>query len=237
MRDLIDDISAMLQRAIDDIPDVEPLDSPHKEVKKDGLVIRNRMYKSPKVRKLHIEEAEIGGIKILHCVFFPDPHYNLPIFGCDIVSNGKVVTAAIVDLSPVHGNDERFYRQIREISNEFSFSGRRPLPLWGDDIFSPYCKFTSLKEEIDKANFYCVVLLYLKEYRDAVKNSERVTFWVDTMRRLDDQIYYCSQQRKNDKTRGILEKWFDEEWTNNYIDNILFDNPVIKVSTDGQTAG
>ena len=228
MRDLIDDISAMLQRAIDDLPDVEPLDSPHKEVKKDGLVIRNRMYKSPKVRKLHIEEAEIGGIRILHCVFFPDPHYNLPIFGCDIVSNGKVVTAAIVDLSPVHGVDDKFYRPIREISNEFNFSGRRPIPLWGDEIFSPYCKFQRLTEEIDKANFYCVVLLYLKEYRDLVKNTNRGTFWVDTMKRLDDQIWYCESQKKNDKTRGILEKWFDKDWTDTYMNEVLFDAPCLK---------
>ena len=228
MRDLIDDISAMLQRAIDDIPDVEPLDSPHKEVKKDGLVIRNRMYKSPKVRKLHIEEAEIGGIRILHCVFFPDPHYNLPIFGCDIVSNGKVVTAAIVDLSPVHGVDDNFYRPIREISNEFTFSGRRPIPLWGDEIFSPYCKFQRLTEAIDQANFYCVVLLYLKEYRDLVKNTNRGTFWVDTMKRLDDQIWYCESQKKNDKTRGILEKWFDKDWTDTYMNEVLFDAPCLK---------
>ena len=228
MRDLIDDISAMLQRAIDDLPDVEPLDSPHKEVKKDGLVIRNRMYKSPKVRKLHIEEAEIGGIRILHCVFFPDPHYNLPIFGCDIVSNGKVVTAAIVDLSPVHGVDDKFYRPIREISNEFNFSGRRPIPLWGDEIFSPYCKFQRLTEAIDQANFYCVVLLYLKEYRDLVKNTNRGTFWVDTMKRLDDQIWYCESQKKNDKTRGILEKWFDKDWTDTYMNEVLFDAPCLK---------
>ncbi len=228
MRDLIDDISAMLQRAIDDLPDVEPLDSPHKEVKKDGLVIRNRMYKSPKVRKLHIEEAEIGGIRILHCVFFPDPHYNLPIFGCDIVSNGKVVTAAIVDLSPVHGVDDNFYRPIREISNEFTFSGRRPIPLWGDEIFSPYCKFQRLTEAIDQANFYCVVLLYLKEYRDLVKNTNRGTFWVDTMKRLDDQIWYCESQKKNDKTRGILEKWFDKDWTDTYMNEVLFDAPCLK---------
>ena len=227
MRDLVDDISSLLQTIIEDLPDIVPLKNPIPEVKKDDLVIKNKMYSTPAVRKLHIEEAEIGGIKILHAVFFPDPHYKLPIFGCDIVSNGKVVTAAIVDVSPVHGVDDTFYRKIREVSNNFNFSGRRPIPLWGDEIFSPYCKFTRLSETIDMANFYCVVLNYLGIYRDAVLESKKDNFWVDAMKRLDDQIWYCESQKKNDKTRGILEKWFDKEWTDKYMNEVLFDEPSI----------
>ena len=157
MRELTEDIGGLILSTIEDLPDVEPLESKHGIVEKDGLTIRNRMFKSPELRKIHIEEAEIGGIKILHCVFFPDPHYSIPIFGCDIVSNGKTVTAAIVDVSPVYGVGEDFYSEIRSLSNNFTFSGKRPLPLWGDDIFSQYCKFTRLTEEIDKANFYCPI--------------------------------------------------------------------------------
>ena len=48
-----------------------------------------------------------------------------------------------------------------------------------------------------------------------------------TMLRYDDQIHYCKQQKKNDKTRGILENLFDKEWATNYIDNVLFDLPRI----------
>ena len=228
MRELTEDIGGLILSTIEDLPDVEPLESKHGIVEKDGLTIRNRMFKSPELRKIHIEEAEIGGIKILHCVFFPDPHYSIPIFGCDIVSSGKVVTAAIVDVSPVYGVGEEFYSEIRSLSNNFTFSGKRPLPLWGDDIFSQYCKFTRLTEEIDKANFYCVVLLYLKEYRDRVLTTKRDTFWVNTMKRLDDQLWYCNQQKKNDKTRGILEKWFDKEYADKYMNEVLFDEPNLK---------
>ena len=194
-------------------------------MEKDGLIIKNTMYKAPGLRKMHLELAEIGGIKILHCVFFPDPSYNLPIFGCDVVANNKVVTAAIVDVSPVDGFDT--WDEIREISNNFNFSGKRPLPLWGDEIFSPYCKFTRLTEEIDMANFFCLVQNYLVEYLKCIKETKKDTLWINTMKRLDDQIWYCQSQKKNDKTRNILLKYFDEEWVNNYMDNILFDEPTV----------
>lgn len=221
--DLVKDIAVLLTYTMQDIEGVKPLESPIPEVKKDDLVIKNTMYQAPGLRKIHLELAELKGLKILHSVFFPDPHYNIPIFGCDIVANDKVVTAAIVDVSPVRGFDN--WDQIREISNNFSFKERRPLPLWADEIFSPYCKFMRLSEDIDMANFYCLVLNYLSEYLAEHSRCERDDNWINTMLRYDDQIHYCNQQRKNDKTRGILEKLFDKEFANNYIDNVLFDKP------------
>ena len=186
MPNLVQDMALMLSYTMQDMPGVEPLESSLPEVKKDGLVIKNTMYKAPGLRKMHLELAEIKDMQILHCVFFPECSYNLPIFGCDVVSNGKTVTAAIVDVSPVYGFDT--WDEIREISNNFKFSGKRPLPLWGDEIFSPYCKFTRLTEEIDMANFFCLVQNYLVVYQKLIKNTKKDTFWVNTMKRLDDQI-------------------------------------------------
>tara|TARA_B100001094_G_scaffold236797_1_gene231954 strand:- start:1369 stop:2061 length:693 start_codon:yes stop_codon:yes gene_type:complete len=226
--DIVQDIAVLLSYTMQDLPDVEPLKCPIEEVKKDDLIIKNTMYKTAKLRKVHLELAELKGLKILHCVFFPDPNYNLPIFGCDIVATEKTVTAAIVDISPVKGYDN--WDDIREISNEYNFKGKRPLPLWGDDVFSPYCKFTRLSEDIDTANFYCLVMQYLRIYLLEVNKCERDTDWVKTMLRFDDQIYYCDQQRKNDKTRGILEKLFDKDFATNYIDNVLFDKPIMRVA-------
>ena len=196
MRDIVDDLSFAITQVMESFPDVKSLESPFPEVKKDDLIITNKMYQCPSLRKMHVEIANLKGLKILHSIFYPDPHYNLPIFGCDIVATDKAITAAIVDVSPVHGVDDRFYSQIREISNNFTFSERRPLPLWADEIFSPYCKFTRLNEEIDIANFYCIILHYLGAFREAVLDAKKDTFWVDVMKRLDDQVWYCQQQKK-----------------------------------------
>ena len=64
--------------------------------------INNELYRARGIRKLHLEIARLGvGFEILHCVFFPEPAYDIPIFGVDIVSAPKGILAAIVDLSPV----------------------------------------------------------------------------------------------------------------------------------------
>ena len=224
MPNLVKDISSMLSYAMKDFPDIEPLENSFFEVERDDLIITNEMYKTPKLRKVHLEVANIGKLKILHSVFFPNPKYDLPIFGCDVVQNEKIVTAAIVDISPITGA-EHVYDKLCTISNNFRFKERRPLPLWGDEIFSPFCKFVRLTEDIEMANFYCIVLEYLSVFCEAVRDAELDTDWIKETRRMDDQIWYCNQQKKNDKTRGILEKFFGKQWAENYIDTILFDKP------------
>ena len=45
------------------------------------LYIENEFHKAKGFRKLHIEVAEFSkNLKILHCVFFPDPKFDIPIF-------------------------------------------------------------------------------------------------------------------------------------------------------------
>ncbi|MCT4366758.1 MAG: hypothetical protein N3Z28_03695, partial [Synechococcaceae cyanobacterium MAG-AL2] len=36
---------------------------------------------------------------------------------------------------------------------------------------------------------------------------------------------YCQQQKRNDKTRRVLEKAFNPTWANRYIEELLFDDP------------
>ena len=220
--DIVQDIAVLLSYTMQDFANVKSLESPILEVKKQDLVIKNTMYKTPKLRKVHLELAEIKAMKILHCVFFPDPSYNLPIFGCDIVANDKVVTAAIIDLSPISGFN--YPPEIKEISDEYNIGEKRELPSWAGEIFSPYCKFMRLSKDIDMANFYCLVMHYLKMYCESVKSAERGSM-EETYKRYQDQCKYCDQQRKNDKTRGILENYFDKSWVDHYINDILFCKP------------
>ena len=51
-----------------------------KEVDKE-LYIENEFHKAKRFRKLHVEVAEFSNnLKILHCVFFPDPFFQYTNF-------------------------------------------------------------------------------------------------------------------------------------------------------------
>ena len=187
------------------------------------LYIENEFHKAKGFRKLHIEVAEFSkNLKILHCVFFPDPKYDIPIFGMDLVKINDIVSAAIVDLSPVTQNQGVKYEKSLSEVDKSSFTSLREIPNWGE-IFSKNVFFASLKNESEKNDFCRVVDQYLSIFIKLSKKAKMEVNKEIIQERIDFQKNYCVQQMKNEKTSMVLLKYFDEKWVNNYIKTVLFD--------------
>ncbi len=187
------------------------------------LYIENEFYKAKGFRKLHIEVAEFSkNLKILHCVFFPDPKFNIPIFGLDLVKVNDIIPTAIVDLSPVSKNQGIKYDKFLSEVDKSSFTSLREIPNWGE-IFSKNVFFASLKNESEKNAFCQVVEEYLSVFIKLSKEAKPEFKAEIIQERIDYQKKYCVQQMKNEKTSMVLLKYFDEEWVENYIKTVLFD--------------
>ena len=187
------------------------------------VYIENEFHKAKGFRKLHIEVAEFSRrLKILHCVFFPDPKYDIPIFGIDLVKTHELVSAAIVDLSPSSKNQNIKYDKFLSTIDTSIFKSKRILPQWGD-IFSENVFFASLKNESEK-NYFCkVVDHYLSILINLSKSVSPDYDQAIIDERIKYQKNYCIQQMKNEKTSLVLLKYFDKKWVDNYIKKILFD--------------
>ena len=187
------------------------------------VYIENEFHKAKGFRKLHIEVAEFSRrLKILHCVFFPDPKYDIPIFGIDLVKTHELVSAAIVDLSPSSKNQNIKYDKFLSTIDTSIFKSKRVLPQWGD-IFSENVFFASLKNESEK-NYFCkVVDHYLSILINLSKSVSPDYDQAIIDERIKYQKNYCIQQMKNEKTSLVLLKYFDKKWVDNYIKKILFD--------------
>ena len=193
----------------------------HKE--NSELHIINEFHKAKGFRKLHVEVAEFSGnLKILHCVFFPDPNYDIPIFGMDLVKVKDKVNAAIVDLSPVSSLISNDYQDLLIDVDKDVFSLKRKIPAWGE-IFSDNVLFASLINKSEEASFLRLVDQYL-----SILIQVSLTKKPDNKKELiEERIYYqkryCVQQMKNDKTSVVLRRYFDQGWVEKYISEILFD--------------
>tara|TARA_Y100001968_G_C19345878_1_gene712015 strand:- start:578 stop:1303 length:726 start_codon:yes stop_codon:yes gene_type:complete len=220
----------LIKNRINSLIDVESLYVDTKSSKiysnfnNEDLFILNEFYQAKGFRKIHIEVAKLGkSLQILHCVFFPDPRYELPIFGTDLVVNSNNISAAIVDLSPVGENMSNFLiSQMRSLQvPKFKEPGK--LPEWGF-IFSPYVLFIRPVDFLEVESFLKLIDDYLSVLLSpiAVLGADDINS-LDTMARLNYQKRYCSNQKRNDKTRAILTKFFGSSWADEYIDNILFE--------------
>ena len=225
---IIDRLATIIRAHQKRLPNVLPLevdegfDAVYRETEDGNLNIDNEMYSCKGLRKVHLELATLGPLDILHCIWYPEPEYDLPIFGADIVANKNIVSAAMTDLSPVDGISSPVYENIAPISNVYNFTNVRNNPSWGE-IFSPYCKFARLETDEERDIFCSVVDEYLNAFVIAVKKSKSSKKRLQ--QRIDGQIHYCTQQKMNDKTRRILAKYFGDDWADFYINQILFDLP------------
>ena len=187
------------------------------------LYIENEFHKAKGFRKLHIEVAEFSkNLKILHCVFFPDPKFDIPIFGMDLVKTNEIVSAAIVDLSPASKNQGMKYEKFLSEVDKSSFTSLREIPKWGE-IFSNNVFFASLKNKFEKNEFCRVVDQYLSILIKLSREAKPEFNEEIIQERISYQKNYCVQQMKNEKTSMVLLKYFDQKWVDNYIKKVLFD--------------
>ena len=80
--------------------------------------------------------------------------------------------------------------------------------------------FASLSNELEKC-FCNIVDIYLSAI---IKLSSEAFLDLDNkliQKELISKILFTT--KKNDKTKMVLLKYFDETWVNNYIEKVLFD--------------
>ena len=228
IRQLADCIESTWTQYLDLSPYHLPEDLGYVEGRLEGekLTIENRCYQAPQFRKMHLELAKIGSmLDILHCVMFPRPEYALPMFGCDLVGAKGQISAAIADLSPLNADrtlSEMYRTQLQPLPvNQFSCP--RQIPDWGD-IFSEFCLFVRPDSQEEESRFLDIVESYVEIHCKLARSSEPVSA-AQEEKVLAAQIYYCTQQQQNDKTRRVLEKAFGQDWAEHYMTEVLFDFP------------
>ena len=224
IRQLADAIESAWQKYLDLSPYQLPEDLGYVEGRLEGerLTIENSCYQTPQFRKLHLELARVGtSLDILHCVMFPRPEYDLPMFGTDLVGGRGQISAAIADLSPTPSLPAAYRHALSELPIP-TFSQPRDLPGWGG-IFSDFCLFVRPQGEAEEAQFLDRVRAFLDIH------CQQAIATVPTVERraeiLAGQQRYCTQQQQNDKTRRVLEKAFGVPWADRYMTTVLFDLP------------
>jgi len=192
----------------------------------ERLTIENRCYQTKHFRKMHLELAKVGkNLDILHCVMFPRPEYNLPVFGCDLVAGKREISAAIADLSPTVANGvlpSEYQHSLAQLP-VLKFQQPRDLPAWGD-IFSEFCLFVRPTNSEEENLFLSRLEDFLNIHIEQAKVAESVST-DEQILNTNAQVYYCTKQQQNDKTRRVLEKAFGSEWAEYYMSYVLFDLP------------
>jgi len=131
-----------------------------------------------------------------------------------------------VDLSPVGAALPAGVTAALEALPPRRFSQERDLPDWGT-IFSPHVRFVRPSDSAEEDQFVALVGDFLGVIAEASRTVPAQPIdHPDTVMRHQGQLSYCRQQKRNDKTRRVLEKAFNPVWADQYIEQLLFDDPL-----------
>ncbi|MEO1590198.1 MAG: phycoerythrobilin:ferredoxin oxidoreductase [Cyanobacteria bacterium J06632_22] len=187
-------------------------------------------FQSPKLRQIRAAHVQGGAsLQVLNFVIFPRLSYDLPFFGGDLVTlpGGHLIA---IDMQPLFRDDPdyqaRFTAPILPMFERY----QTHLP-WGGDFpeeaqpfFSPAFLWTRPSEtEAVETHVFNAFMDYLTAYIGFVEQAEPVTD-PERLKAIEAaQLRYIRYRAEKDPARGMLTRYYGEDWTEEYIHGFLFD--------------
>jgi phycocyanobilin:ferredoxin oxidoreductase len=171
----------------------------------------NRRYVGENYRMAHIERYSDKNLEVLHFTCFPNPTFQHPIFGFDIITTDKKPLAAFMDWSPVDNTTT--------IKSGYNYEKDYPLPDWAKVIFSS-TPLAIVPNDNEMNSLSNNVIESFEVYMHILNNSKEALDRIDYI--VAAQNRYCDNQQKNQRTYNVLKAKLGEERAKYFITNILF---------------
>ena len=200
-----------------------------KHVSKDNnYVIQNSLYESPEFRRWRITKLDGGEkIQVFNTVAYPSFECEQPILGVDILWFGKpqkLIT--VLDYQPLIQDNKylnTYCSKLNLIKNKFSkFSNTKMKNIYDSNkFFSPWviiCRGNKSNLEEDLHNIF---YLFLEEYLkiNTIFSSNK---FLNPRQIRCKQFEYDKYSIEKDPADKLFNKFFGQEWTENFIRNFLF---------------
>jgi len=191
---------------------------------------RSFAYKTDKLRQIRAAHVQGGkALQVLNFVIFPDLKYRLPFFGADLVTlpGGHLIA---LDMQPLFPQSEdylkEFYDDLKPSYERFA----KDLP-WGGDFpeeakpfFSPCFLWTRPSEDGKVQNeVFEAFKEYLDMYLKHVENVQEINDSESLEKIQERQLAYLKYRAEKDPARGMFQRFYGPDWTEEYIHGFLFD--------------
>ena len=196
------------------------------EKKKARIV--NLCASSKEYRKIRMTYYDAGdNTQVFNAVWYPDPEYDLPILGIDILAFNRKKYLAIVDFQPIHDEEDdhaaRYEHLLQPIKEQYdTLKGRMSSKFYDEtQHFSQQMLFARFDdEEIISRDLFPAFQSYVKTHLDLIKSTERRPQDVEMV--LEAQKDYDTYSAERDPAAGLFSAMFGEKWSEDFIHDFLF---------------
>mmetsp|Transcript_7101 Transcript_7101/g.5896 ORF Transcript_7101/g.5896 Transcript_7101/m.5896 type:complete len:192 (-) Transcript_7101:62-637(-) len=165
--------------------------------------------------------------QVFNSVWYPNPKYNLPVLGIDLLSFNQKKYLAIVDFQPIHENEEDhalpFEEHLKPIKEKYdSLKGRMSSKFYDEtQFFSQEMLFARFEDEsIVNKDLFPAFQEYVQTHLKLVRETEPVSEEMPFI--LERQKAYDTYSAQRDPATGLFAAMFGEEWADGFVYDFLF---------------
>lgn len=190
--------------------------------------IVNLCASSSEYRKIRMTYYDAGdNTQVFNSVWYPDPKYNLPVLGIDLLAFNRKKYLAIVDFQPLYDDEEEhattFEHILKPIKEKYdSLKGRMSSKFYDEtQFFSQEMLFARFDDEsIVHDDLAPAFKEYVKAHVEMVKDT--IPEPLESGKVLDRQMAYDTYSAERDPATGLFAAMFGGEWAGDFVHNFLF---------------
>lgn len=190
--------------------------------------IVNICASSDEYRKIRLTYYDAGdNTQVFNSVWYPDPKYNLPVLGIDLLAFNRKKYLAIVDFQPLHEKESdhaaTFEHILEPIKDKYeSLKGRMSSKFYDEtQFFSQQMLFARFEdEEVIDRDLFPAFKSYVKTHLDLIKNTEAEPTHIDAV--MQRQKAYDTYSAERDPATGLFAAMFGGDWAQDFVHDFLF---------------
>jgi 15,16-dihydrobiliverdin:ferredoxin oxidoreductase len=191
--------------------------------------IVNLCLSSDEYRKIRLTYYDAGdNTQVFNSVWYPDPKYNLPVLGIDLLAFNHKKYLAIVDFQPLHEKESdhamTFEDRLKPIKNKYdSLKGRMSSKFYDEtQFFSQQMLFARFEDEqVISRDLFPAFTQYVQTHLDLIRETTPGdAASADFV--LKRQQEYDTYSAARDPATGLFVAMFGQEWAEDFMHDFLF---------------
>ena len=183
---------------------------------------------SNEYRKIRLTYYDAGdNTQVYNAVLYPDPKYNLPVLGVDLLAFNRKKYLAIVDFQPLHEDENDhampFESRLEPIKEKYdSLKGRMSSKFYDEtQFFSQQMLFARFEDEkVVSRDLFPAFQSYVQTHLDMIHECEADHENVDFV--MERQKAYDVYSAERDPATGLFAAMFGNDWAQDFVHDFLF---------------
>lgn len=186
---------------------------------------------SKEYRKIRMTYYDAGETtQVYNSVWYPNPEYNLPVLGIDLLAFNSKKFLAIVDFQPIHDSEDdhakNYEHLLQPIKDKYdSLKGRMSSKFYDETKhFSQQMLFARFDDEdIVNRDLFPAFQSYVQTHLDLIRSTEPNKDPRDVDAVTKQIQKYDTYSADRDPATGLFAAMYGKDWAEDFVHNFLFD--------------